>query len=69
MKRVRTTYPDLRTWREAIGCSQVEAAYLLGLSRAQYCNLEQRKSGTTGKRAKYITAKTGVPVAVLVGAV
>jgi DNA-binding XRE family transcriptional regulator len=69
MKRIKTTYPNLRAWRDALGLSQQEAAYLLGISRPQYSNLESGKSGTTGKRAKFITAKTGVPVDVLVGAV
>ena len=68
MQRVKQTFPTLLAWRTSIGCSQQQAAYLLGISISQYKNLEYRRSGTTGKRAKFITAKTGVPVDVLVGA-
>lgn len=68
MKRIKPTYPDLKTWRDDCEFTQDEAANFLGISRAQYCKLERRLTGTTGKRAGYIERRTGVPVDVLVGA-
>ena len=65
----RRKYPTLKAWRDALGISQAEAGLLLQISQSQYAKLELRTSGTTGKRAKHIQAKTGVPVDVLVGAV
>lgn len=69
MKRITTrSYPDLKTWREAIGLNQRDAATLLGISQTYYSRLERGTQPTTGKRAKVIMTKTGVPIEVLVGA-
>lgn len=65
---VRHTYPNLKAWRRALRINQREAALLLGLSQSHYSKLERRTHATTGPRAKTITAKTGVPVDILVGA-
>lgn len=64
----RHTFPTLRAWRKALRINQREAALLLGLSQSHYSKLERRTHATTGRRAKAITAKTGVPIDALVGA-
>ena len=63
----RRKYSTLRAWREALGISQAEAGLLLQISESQYARLERGERGTTGKRAKVIMAKTGVPLDALVG--
>ena len=63
-----TRYPDLWTWRHAERLTQAEAAKKFGISQAYYSRLEAGRAATTGQRAKVITAKTGVPIEVLVGA-
>jgi len=69
MKSVITRpYPDLATWREAMGWSQMEAATYLGISQTFYSRLERRVQSAPGKRAKELMAKTGVSLEVLVGA-
>lgn len=61
------TYPNLLAWRTDLRLKQVDAAKLLGMSRARYSQLE-RGLPTSGKRAKQITQVTRVPIEVLVGA-
>lgn len=69
MERVTLeSYPDLRSWRDAKGFSQRQAAKLLGISQTYYRRLEIREQAASGKRAKTIMAITGVPLAILVGA-
>lgn len=69
MKSVtRRPYPDLATWRKAMGISQEQAANLLSMSQAFYSRLERRTVAARGPRAKRITEQTGVPLEVLVGA-
>lgn len=68
-KRLTRDYPDLKTWRDTLGLSQHEAARVLDMSQSTYARLELRRGGTTGKRARKIWRQTGVPIAVLVGAV
>jgi transcriptional regulator with XRE-family HTH domain len=65
MKRI-TSYPTLKTWRLAEGLTQREAAGKLGLSQAQYCQIE-RGGSTRPKRGKAISQQTGVPFELLVG--
>lgn len=69
MKRPTTrAYPDLKTWRGAKGFNQREAADFLGISQNFYCRVERGLSAPRGPKAKLITARTGVPLEVLVGA-
>ena len=62
------THPNLLAWRQSLRLKQVDAAKLLGMSRARYSQLE-RGLPTSGKRAKQIMQVTHVPIEVLVGAV
>jgi len=64
----RRSYPDLATWRAAMGLSQEQAATILNMSQAFYSRLERRTVTARGPRAKRITEQTGVPLEVLVGA-
>lgn len=69
MKHITSrSYPDLLTWRNAVHLSQREAAHLLGISQTYYSRLERGTQPATGKRAKGIMEKTGVPLEILVGA-
>jgi transcriptional regulator with XRE-family HTH domain len=69
MNRLRTrSYPDLKTWRKAMGFNQREAAKFLGITQSLYARLELGYQPAKGKIAKLITEKTGVPLEVLVGA-
>lgn len=66
MKRI-TKRRTLKAWRG--GRSQADAAEMLGMSQPHYSRLERGTHVTTGPNAKRISDKTGVPIAVLVGAV
>ena len=59
-------FRTLRAWRRAHRLSQERAAKLLGLSQSHYSKIERRTHALTGKKAKRVTKKTGVPLAVLV---
>ena len=61
-----TSFRSLRAWRRAHRLSQERAAKLLGLSQSHYSKIERRTHALTGKRAKTVTRKTGVPLEVLV---
>lgn len=63
------SYPNLRLWRNDRKWSQQEAAEYLGISQTAYSRLERGVVATSGRRAKVIRDKTGVPLDVLVGAV
>lgn len=62
------SYPNLLTWRRAQQLNQRDAAAMLGISQTYYSRLERGEQAATGKRAKGIMAKTGVPLEILVGA-
>ena len=68
MRVTERNYPDLKSWREAHGFNQRQAARLLNISQTYYGRLERREQAATGRRAKTIMAVTGVPLAILVGA-
>lgn len=65
MTRV-TRHRTLSAWRRANGFNQEHAARVLGLSQSYYSKLERGLHALPGDRAKRITAKTGVPLEVLV---
>lgn len=68
MKRVTTRpYPNLKTWREAAGLSQREAADLLSISQTYYGRLERGEQVVVRDAAKRIIDLTGVPLETLVG--
>jgi transcriptional regulator with XRE-family HTH domain len=67
-KRELRPYPDLKTWRDANGLSQREAAKYLGMSQIGYSRFERRVRFMRGQKAKGIVKKTGVPLEILVGA-
>lgn len=67
-KSIKRPYPDLKTWRDAQGMNQREAAKYLGISQTFYSRLERRAQAMSGKQAKDAVAKTGVPLEILVGA-
>ncbi len=60
------SFRSLRSWRRAHRLSQERAAKLLGLSQSHYSKIERRTHALTGKRAKVVTRKTGVPLEMLV---
>ncbi len=70
-KRVRTfsrrAYPDLKTWRDAKGFGQRDAAEYLQISQTVYSRLERRRQSVKGDLAKRLMAHTGVPLEVLAG--
>lgn len=66
--RTRRRYPDLATWR-GDRFNQMIAAEKLGMTQSNYSKLERRVIALRGQRAKQVSAITGVPVEVLVGAV
>jgi len=68
MQRLKNRHADLLAWRQHVGLSQKDAAYLLGISRSQYSKLERQTHTTTAKRARRIVEKTGVPLESLMGA-
>lgn len=59
----------LKEWRAREALSTYGAAEKLNVSQSFYSKLENNTCGAGGKNAKHIAAITGVPVAVLVGAV
>lgn len=65
-KTIRT-YRDLKSWRDAQGFSQEQAAQHLGLSQSTYSRLERGARWCYGEKAKHIMQETGVPLEVLVG--
>jgi len=66
--RPRTrSYPNLKTWREAHGLTQDEAAVKLGVSQSYYAKLELGKRVPRKPYLERILAETGVPLEVLVG--
>lgn len=70
-KLTRRTAPSVLTltrWRERQGLSTYEAAELLGISQSTYSRTERGKQHLRGRLAKQVSERTGVPVAVLVGA-
>jgi hypothetical protein len=69
--RKRTARPQPRTlveWRHSEGLAKYQAARVFNISGAHYGRLEAGTHFTTGPRAKIISAITGIPVDVLVGA-
>ena len=62
-------YPDLKTWRDAHGWSQMQAAAHLGISQKSYSRFERRDRFVKGDTAKRLMKRTGVPIEVLAGVV
>lgn len=60
-------YPDLKTWRRALGLNQQTAAKRLGISQTTYSRLERKLRGTRAAVAKRIMNETGVSLEVLMG--
>lgn len=69
MTRDTRKHATLKAWRRALELNQRDASKRLKLSQSHYSKLERGTHITTGPRARGISEKTGVPVAVLVGAV
>lgn len=67
-RRARRSYPDLRTWRKALGLRQVEAAAQLGISQKSYSRFERRQRFARGPLVLRFMSETGVPLEVIVGA-
>jgi len=67
--RIESELKTLADWRAAQRLSQRQAAELLGLSQVVYSRLERGVQFARGPMAKRIMDITGVPLAVLVGAV
>jgi transcriptional regulator with XRE-family HTH domain len=67
VRRIRVTYPDLASWRAALGLSSSEAAAVLSISQTQYSRLERGLYCTKGATAKRLMLATGVPLEKLVG--
>lgn len=67
-KVITRPYPNLKTWRTAMGLSQEQASTLLGISQTYYSRLERHGSAARGPLAKRLSEQTGVPIEVLVGA-
>jgi Helix-turn-helix len=65
--RARRTYPDLASWRAALGLSGSSAADVLGISQTQYSRLERGLYAIKGPKAKRLMIITGVPLEKLVG--
>lgn len=62
------SFETLRAWREAQGFTLEQAAETLGYSLPGYHKIERGDRHPRGADIKRITAITGVPVEVLVGA-
>jgi transcriptional regulator with XRE-family HTH domain len=60
-------YPDLLSWRLAVGLTSAEAATVLQLSQTKYSRLERGIGAATGAQAKRLMRTTGVPLEKLVG--
>lgn len=62
------TYGSLKAWREDQDWTVSEAARFLGLTVSLYVKYENREHSPGVERATAISAKTGVPFAILRGA-
>lgn len=62
------SYPTLKAWRDDQHWTSEEASAYLRMSRPKYSKLENGRRYLTGPEAASVMAKTGVPLAVLVGA-
>ena len=66
--QLQTSFDNLLDWREAQRLSQAEAAEVLEISQSLYSKLERGRHFVKGSLAKRLVEKTGVPLAVVVGA-
>jgi len=70
--RVRTNptkHQSLLEWRLSLNLSQIEAAAILGFSQGKYSRLERGVGVVVRDEARKISARTGVPPAILAGVV
>lgn len=59
------TYGSLKAWRHAHRMTKAEAARFLGIGRSLYAKYENREHSPSVTRAQVMSAKTGVPFAIL----